>query len=116
MKQWVSQIEIDQDLADRIDEFNDVDDEITNLFNHVGIIHSNDGQEPPRKKRITTTKEQNNEIIYKQHFEKLRSNDFTPIATSNQNVSFNYMVNGFMQYQKMALSKFIVYKCIDSIY
>jgi hypothetical protein len=116
LKQWVSQIKIDQDLIDLIDEFNDVDDEITNLFNHVGIVHNNGNQEPPRKKRIITTNEQNDESIYKQHFERLRSNDLTPITTSNQNVSFNYMVNGFMQYQKMALSKSIVYNCINFIY
>ncbi|KAF1797929.1 107-domain-containing protein [Mucor lusitanicus] len=104
LKQWVSQIQIDQDLKDRIDELNDVDDEITSLFNHVGIIHDKlDRREPPRKKRIITTKQQDDEAICKQHFEKLRSNDLTPITALSQSVSLNYMVNGYMQYQKMAL-------------
>ncbi|KAK4517159.1 Vesicle trafficking between the ER and Golgi [Mucor velutinosus] len=104
LKQWVSQLQIDQDLKDRIDELNDVDDEITNLFNHVGIIHNKlDRQEPPRKKRIITTEQQDDEAICKQHFEKLRSNDLTPIATLSQNVSLYYMVNGYVQYQNMAL-------------
>ncbi|KAL7321103.1 hypothetical protein PS15m_000915 [Mucor circinelloides] len=104
LKQWVSQLEIDQDLRGRINELNDVDDEITNLFNHVGIIHNKlDRQEPPRKKRIITTQQQDDETICKQHFEKLRSNDLTPITTLSQNVSLNYMVNGYTQYQNMAL-------------
>ncbi|KAL9559378.1 hypothetical protein MBANPS3_000452 [Mucor bainieri] len=106
LKQWASQLQIDQDLKDRIDELNDVDDEITNLFNHVGIIHNKlDTQEPPRKKRMVTTRQQDDEAICKQHFEKLRSNDLTPITTLSQHVSLNYMVNGYIQYQNMALSK-----------
>ncbi|KAI8645373.1 107-domain-containing protein [Parasitella parasitica] len=103
LKQWVSQISIDQSLIDRINELNDVDEEITNLFNHVGIVHNKENLEPPRKKRSVTTKEQDGEDLYKKHFEKLRSNNLTPIKTSNQDVLIDYMVNGFMQYQKMAL-------------
>ncbi|CEP17617.1 hypothetical protein [Parasitella parasitica] len=105
LKQWVSQIAIDQDLMDRINEINDVDEEIANLFNHVGIIHNKENQEPPRKKRIITIKEQDDESLYKHHFERLRSNDLTPFKISNQNILVDYMVNGFMQYQKMALKE-----------
>ncbi|KAI8326713.1 107-domain-containing protein [Choanephora cucurbitarum] len=96
IKQWISSIKMDPVLLQKIEEHMDVEDEISLLFRKNHFVHD----VLPRKRQKT---DQITEKEYKDLYMKLRTNDLQPLPIYHQDVSRNYMLNGYLQYQTMVL-------------
>ncbi|KAI8053651.1 uncharacterized protein B0P05DRAFT_561455 [Gilbertella persicaria] len=105
LKKWISCIPTDQQLLEKIEQRQDIEDEIMDLFKKNRFTHVDVDEIPRKKQKIHIDSTEEDEEVYKNIYTQLRSNTLEPVSlNTHQNISLTYLINGYIQYQQMALA------------